>query len=164
MSSEAKASSPSTTPSPQQNDTGQPAQASPTATVPGISSSSTSPAPPVPPSPRRGEIWDVNWSPGRGAEQQGTRPALIIQNDRGNASRTYPLTVVASMSRTERDLPLHVRIAPTSENGLTDYTDVKCEQVMTIEKSRLLRRRGTITSEELGKVDLALRVSLNLLT
>jgi len=161
MNSEAKASSPSTTPSPQQNDARQPAQASPTAIVPGIS---PSPAPSVPPSPRRGEIWDVNWSPGRGAEQQGTRPALIIQNDNGNASPTYPLTVVASMSRTERVLPLHVRIAPTSENGLTDYTDVKCEQVMTIEKSRLLRRRGAITSEELGKVDLALRLSLNLLT
>src|SRR5579859_5192569 len=93
------------------------------------------------PSPRRGEIWDVNWSPGRGAEQQGTRPALIIQNDRGNASPSYPLTIVASMSRTERELSLHVRITPSAENGLTDSTDVKCEQVMTIEKTRLLRRR-----------------------
>src|SRR5947209_1429279 len=100
-----------------------------------------------PPSPRRGEIWDVNWSPGRGAEQQGTRPALIIQNDRGNASLSYPLTIVASMSRTERELPLHVRITPSEENGLTDFTDVKCEQVMTIEKSRLMRRRGGITSD-----------------
>src|SRR5437588_2804538 len=115
-------------------------------------------------SPRRGEIWDVNWSPGRGAEQQGTRPALIIQNDRGNASTTYPLTIVASMSRTERELPLHVRIAPTSENGLNDYTDEKCEQVMTIEKVRLLRKRGSISNEELLRVDNALRLSLNLLS
>ncbi len=117
----------------------------------------------VPHNPRRGEIWDVNWSPGRGAEQQGTRPALVIQNDRGNASPSYPLTIVASMSRTERELPLHVRIAPTEENGLTDYTDVKCEQLMTIEKTRLLRRRGFITTEELGRVDMALRVSLDLI-
>src|SRR5579884_1115815 len=109
MSSEAKASTP---PNAQQKDFQQT-------------------SPPGLPSPRRGEIWDVNWSPGRGAEQQGTRPALIIQNDRGNASPSYPLTIVASMSRTERELPLHVRIAPTPENGLTDYTDVKCEQVMT---------------------------------
>ena len=114
------------------------------------------------PSPRRGEIWDVNWSPGRGAEQQGTRPALIIQNDRGNTSSSYPLTIVASMSRTERELPLHVRITPSPENGLTDYTDVKCEQVMTIEKSRLIRRRGAITAEEMLRVDQALRLSFNL--
>ena len=114
------------------------------------------------PSPRRGEIWDVNWSPGRGAEQQGTRPALVIQNDRGNASASYPLTIVASMSRTERELSLHVRIAPTPENGLTDLTDVKCEQLMTIEKSRLLRRRGSISIDEMNRVDIALRLSLNL--
>lgn len=119
--------------------------------------------PPSPLSPRRGEIWDVNWSPGRGAEQQGTRPALIIQNDRGNASLSYPLTIVASMSRTERELPLHVRIAPSEENGLTDFTDVKCEQIMTIEKSRLMRRRGSITPEDLSRVDVALKLSLDLL-
>ena len=147
MSSEAKASS---TPSPQQQNTPQPAHAQ------GVQ-------PQSPLSPRRGEIWDVNWSPGRGAEQQGTRPALIIQNDRGNASSNYPLTIVASMSRTERELPLHVRITPNAENGLTDYTDVKCEQVMTIEKSRLLRRRGSISNEELARVDNALKLSLSLL-
>src|SRR5215471_3440392 len=142
MSSEAKAAS---TPGPQENEVSQ------------------SLLPPVPQSPRRGEIWDVNWSPGRGAEQKGTRPALIIQNDRGNTSLSYPLTIVASMSRTEREIPLHVRIAPSEENGLTDFTDVKCEQVMTIEKSRLIRRRGMITSEELNKVDVALKLSLDLL-
>ena len=145
MSSEARPS----TPSPQQNEI--------------RSSLSTEQHAPLPPSPKRGEIWDVNWSPGRGAEQQGTRPALIIQNDRGNASPTYPLTIVASMSRTERELPLHVRIAPSEENGLTDYTDVKCEQILTIEKSRLIRRRGSINAEELGRVDIALKLSLNLL-
>ena len=144
MSSEAKAPS---TLSPQENEASQPVF-----------------PPLVPQSPRRGEIWDVNWSPGRGAEQKGTRPALIIQNDRGNTSPSYPLTIVASMSRTEREIPLHVRIAPSEENGLTDLTDVKCEQVMTIEKSRLIRRRGIITSEELNKVDGALKLSLDLIT
>ena len=143
MSSEAKATA---TPGPQENEVSQ-----------------SSFPPPMPQNPRRGEIWDVNWSPGRGAEQKGTRPALIIQNDRGNTSSSYPLTIVASMSRTEREIPLHVRIAPTEENGLTDFTDVKCEQVMTIEKSRLIRRRGVITSEELNKVDVALKLSLDLL-
>jgi mRNA interferase MazF len=67
------------------------------------------------------------------------------------------------MSRTERELPLHVRIIPNAENGLTDNTDVKCEQVMTIEKSRLIRRRGYINAEELARVDMALKLSLNLL-
>jgi len=67
------------------------------------------------------------------------------------------------MSRTEREISLHVRITPNTQNGLTDYTDVKCEQVMTIEKSRLIRRRGTISPEEMHQVDLALRLSLHIL-
>jgi mRNA interferase MazF len=67
------------------------------------------------------------------------------------------------MSRTERELPLHVRISPSPENGLTNETDVKCEQLLTIEKSRLLRRRGAISDEEMRQVDTALRLSLNLL-
>jgi mRNA interferase MazF len=151
MSSEARQSSPS----PQERDK--------SGTLSGGQVSYQNETSPLPSLPRRGEIWDVNWSPGRGAEQQGTRPALIIQNDRGNASTTYPLTIVASMSRTERELPLHVRIAPSEENGLTYFTDVKCEQVMTIEKSRLIRRRGSISSEEMSRVDTALKLSLSLL-
>src|SRR6266567_5889210 len=127
-----------------------------------LSQKATNSSPSIPPHPQRGEIWDVNWSPGRGAEQQGIRPALIIQNDRGNGSSSYPLTIVASMSRTERDVPLHVRIAPNEENGLTHPTDVKCEQVMTIEKTRLMRRRGRISSEELRQVDIALKLSFSL--
>jgi mRNA interferase MazF len=114
------------------------------------------------PSPRRGEIWDVDWSPGRGTEQQGIRPSLVVQNDQGNSSPSYPLTVVAAMSRTKRDLPLHVRIFPTPQNGLTDETDIKCEQLLTVEKTRLLRRRGMISAEEMSRVDAALRLSLHL--
>ncbi|MBI2352221.1 MAG: type II toxin-antitoxin system PemK/MazF family toxin, partial [Deltaproteobacteria bacterium] len=34
--------------------------------------------------PRRGEVWLVNFNPGRGSEQRGVRPALVIQNDTGN--------------------------------------------------------------------------------
>ena len=110
-----------------------------------------------------GKIWDVNWSPSVVPNSKELRPALIIQNDRGNASSSYPLTIVASMSRTERELPLHVRISPSPENGLAHDTDVKCEQLLTIEKTRLLRRRGTISDDEMRRVDTALRLSLNLL-
>jgi mRNA interferase MazF len=67
------------------------------------------------------------------------------------------------MSRTERELPLHVRISASPENGLVHDTDVKCEQLLTIEKTRLLRRRGAISDEEMRRVDTALRLSLDLL-
>lgn len=50
------------------------------------------------PLPRRGEIWLVDWSPGRGSEQAGKRPALIAQNEHGNLSEGYPNTIVVTIS------------------------------------------------------------------
>ncbi len=48
------------------------------------------------PEPRRGEVWTVNFSPGRGSEQRGIRPALIIQNDVGN--KYAAATIVAAIT------------------------------------------------------------------
>ena len=92
----------------------------------------------TPPSvPRRGEIWQVDWSPGRGSEQSGRRPALIVQNDAGNRSTRFPNTIVVAVSTKGRDIPFHVRLEPSHKNGLSEVSYVKCEQVLTISKDRL---------------------------
>lgn len=46
--------------------------------------------------PQRGEIYWVEFTPARGAEQAGRRPALIVQNDVGN--RYAPTTIVAAIT------------------------------------------------------------------
>ena len=50
------------------------------------------------PTPRRGEVWMANFSPGRGSEQRGIRPALVIQNDVGNQHGAT--TIVAAITST----------------------------------------------------------------
>ena len=45
---------------------------------------------------RRGEVYWVDWPEGRGSEQRGRRPALVVQNNRGN--RSSPTTVLAAIS------------------------------------------------------------------
>ncbi len=115
------------------------------------------------PSPRRGEIWDVDWSPSRGSEQGGIRPALIVQNDRGNASERFPNTIVLAISTKGRDIPFHVRLAPGEDNGLDEVSWIKCEQVLTITKDRLRgRARGRISPTQLEEVATALKLSLDL--
>ena len=89
------------------------------------------------PSPRRGEIWYVDFSPARGSEQAGKRPALVIQNNAGNTNPRYPNTIVLAMSRKGKRVPFHVRIDPARSNGLRETTFVKCEQILTISKTRL---------------------------
>lgn len=115
------------------------------------------------PRPSRGEIWLVDWSPGRGSEQLGRRPALIVQNNHGNHSRGYTNTIVVAISTKGLDIPLHVRIAKSRANGLREDSFVRCEQVLTISKSRLTGRPwGRLTPEQMERVDSALRESLAL--
>ena len=109
---------------------------------------------------RRGEIYYVNWFPGRGSEQAGTRPALIIQNDVGNQFNST--TIVAAIStRQARAYPFQVAVT-AGESGLPRDSIVKCEQIQTIDQTRLGRLVGALEAEKVSEVDFALQRSLGL--
>jgi mRNA-degrading endonuclease toxin of MazEF toxin-antitoxin module len=59
---------------------------------------------------KRGEIWMVNFNPGRGSEQTGVRPALIIQNDIGNQYAST--TVVAAYNNNHKKVSCYGIISP----------------------------------------------------
>lgn len=125
--------------------------------------SNGSPKSTVMPIPRRGEIWDVEWSPGRGSEQKGVRPSLVVQNDKGNESTNYPNTIIAAISTKGRDFPLHIRLQPSKQNGLSAVSFVKCEQLLTISKTRLsAKKRGRLKADEMRRVEIALKHSLEI--
>jgi mRNA interferase MazF len=107
--------------------------------------------------PRRGQVWLVDWSPGRGSEQLGRRPALVVQTDAANANPRYPNTIVLTISTKGLSVTSHVQIAPTSENGLSELSYIKCEHVLTISKERLERCLGRLSREEMIRVEDALR-------
>src|SRR5436190_11041349 len=113
------------------------------------------------PRPTRGEIWEVDWSPGRGSEQAGVRPALIIQNHHGNHSARYPNAVVAAVSTKGRDIPFHVFVARSPTNGLRADSYARCEQILTISKLRLVGSPwGRLTDDQMAQVDEAVKRSL----
>jgi mRNA interferase MazF len=68
------------------------------------------------------------------------------------------------MSTHGKPIPFHIRIAPSPENGLREVTYVKCEQVLTLAKARLLGREplGRLSSGEMRKVEIAVKLSLAL--
>jgi len=113
------------------------------------------------PKPERGEIWQVDWSPGRGSEQKGRRPALIVQTDSANHNPRYPNTIVVTISTKGRNVPSHVRVEPTAENGLTEPSFIKCEQLLTISKKRR-QRLGSLNTSNLKRVATALRIVFEL--
>ena len=108
---------------------------------------------------RRGEIYYADLTPAKGCEQDGVRPVLILQNEIGNYHS--PTTIVAIISTKARThpLPTHVQI---STGGLRKASIVKLEHIRTIDKSRLLKRIGRLSQQDLKKVDTALAVSFEL--
>jgi mRNA interferase MazF len=109
--------------------------------------------------PRRGEVWLVNWNPGRGSEQVGMRPALIIQNDIGNEkSRT---TIVAAISGSVKRYPMNIVVEPP-EGGLDRTSTVKTSQILTVAIDRLEGKLGRLSDSKMADVGRAIKLSLDL--
>ena len=110
----------------------------------------------------RGDIWVVDWSPGRGSEQSGMRRALVVQTAAANSNPRYPNTIVVAMSTKGRPVPFHVLIEPSDQNGLEETSFAKCEQVLTISKERLVNRLGHLDEDCLRLVVNSLRKVLEI--
>ena len=110
---------------------------------------------------KRGDIYMAELDPVVGSEQGGTRPVAIIQNDMGNLHSPTVIAVPLTGSTGKPALPTHVHI-PRGEGGLWRESIVLCEQVRTLEKTRLRRRLGALAPESMRRVERALGVSLDM--
>jgi mRNA interferase MazF len=113
----------------------------------------------------RGEIWQVNLDPARGSEANTQRPAVVVSNDRANATAARlgrgVVTVVPVTSNTASVYPFQVLLSSTS-TGLTAESKAQGEQIRSVGKQRLIRRVGRISPGELAQLDEALRLHLDL--
>lgn len=107
---------------------------------------------------KRGDIYYADFNPVVGSEQGGIRPAVTIQNNVGN--RFSPTIIVAPItSKPKKPMPTHVAVVG---NGLEKDSIALLEQVRTLDKSRLGEFIGSISKQELKKIDAALGISFQL--
>lgn len=87
----------------------------------------------------RGDIYYVDFGTNVGSEQGGIRPAIILQNNKGNY---YAPTVMVAPITTARKhrLPTHVPVYP--KDGMKVTSIALYEQIMTVDKSRLVDKIG----------------------
>ena len=87
------------------------------------------------------EIWyaDLPFMPGSHV-QYGLRPVIIVSNNLANA-HSHVATVVPLTSRNKTPLPTRVRI---QSPDLDKESIALCEQILTIDESRLKRRVGFV--------------------
>ncbi len=99
----------------------------------------------------RGEVYDAEL-PG------GPYPAVIVTRER--AIPVLRNVCVAAVTSTIRELPTEVPLGPA--HGLARECVVNCDNLFTVPKRALSRRRGSLGSEELQRLNGALRIALDL--
>ena len=89
------------------------------------------------------------------------RPALVVQSDLFNA--THASIVICPITTHLVDAPLfRLPLKPSGANGLRAESQIMVDKVMAVKRERIGKRIGTITPEEMARVDLALRTWLEL--
>ncbi len=102
----------------------------------------------------------VDLSPSRGREQSGLRPALVLSVDKFNHGPA-DLVIVVPITKTKRGIPTHV-LVPAGEAGLTFDSYIKCEDLRSVSKDRLVRHMGDVTYPRIERVQQYVRLLLGL--
>ena len=109
----------------------------------------------------RGDIYYANMEPHVGSEQGGERPVVVLQNDMGNKhSSTLIIATLTSKVDKKLNLPTHVLL--DQNPGLKVPSIVQLEQIFTIDKRRVQRFAGQTSSEEMERIETALKISLGM--
>lgn len=109
---------------------------------------------------KRGEVYWVDWGEGKGSEQSGVRPSLIIQNDTGN--EVSPNTIIASLTTAPNKPYPFLVLVTAEESGLDKDGAVDLASLMTISKTRLVGKCGQLPPDKMDEVNVAIMVSLGL--
>ena len=111
---------------------------------------------------KRGDLfWIDLGNEGRGCEQRGKRPCVVIQNNIGNRHSPCIIVGVITSKLDKTKLPTHVGIQGF---GLPKNSVVLLEQIKTLDKTRLGEKIGRVDQETLKKIDNAILISMGLST
>ncbi|MFC7485346.1 type II toxin-antitoxin system PemK/MazF family toxin [Knoellia sp. CPCC 206453] len=113
----------------------------------------------------RGEIRLTDLDPARASEANKRRPAVIVSNDRANASATRlgrgVVTIVPITSNVEHIYPFQV-LLPAEETGFPLDSKAQGEQIRSVSVERLGNVVGRVPAHHMAQLDDALRIHLQL--
>lgn len=100
--------------------------------------------------PMAGEVWYATLDPTAGREQAGFRPVIVVSNDSFNRLENSLIYIVPVTSRS-RGYELHVPIL-AGNGGLPRDCVAMCDQMRSVDMSRLKKRQGALDSDTLATV------------
>ncbi len=92
---------------------------------------------------KKGEVWLTDFPQGKGFEQYGIRPALVLAGANGLVT-VIPFTT--NLSR--ESLNFALTFESSAENGLTQSSVLLIYQIGSLDESRLKRKLGWIPQEQ----------------
>ncbi len=90
-----------------------------------------------------------------GSEQSGHRPAVIISSDGANSR--LPVVTIAAITRTIRDENSPIALLLPEGFPLDSKSSIMAFQVRTIDKSRLEKLAGSLSSQQILQLNQKLR-------
>jgi mRNA interferase MazF len=113
----------------------------------------------------RGEIRLTDLDPARPSEANKRRPAVIVSNDRANATAARlgrgVVTIVPITSTVAQVFPFQV-LLPGDETGLRVESKAHAEQVRSVSVERMGHVLGRVPTHLMTQLDDALRLHLQL--
>lgn len=101
---------------------------------------------------QRGDIFWVNFSPGKGSEPEGRRPGLVIQSDALNNSNINTVLMIAITSTLKfGELPGNVTLKK-GEANMPKRCVINVTQIKSVDKSGLAQKIGTLSSQKMEEV------------
>jgi mRNA interferase MazF len=105
---------------------------------------------------KRSEVWWVNFDPSIGGEIRKKRPVVIIGNDASNKFLNR-VQVVPLTSKTDRLYPSEALVVLEGKES-----KAMADQLATVSKARLFRRAGTLSGEDMRKIEEAIKIQLDI--
>ena len=91
--------------------------------------------------PQRSQVWLVSLEPTQGSEINKTRPCVVVSPDETN--RLLRTVIVAPLTSTIKNYP--TRLSITFQNR---FSSIALDQIRTVDKSRLIKKLGVISTSE----------------
>lgn len=114
---------------------------------------------------RRLEIGDIFWTKltGKNHIQDGVRPAVIVQNNKGNMFSPTTHVVPLTSRLNKAKLPTHTIVESNEMTGLNKDSIAQCEGSRLISKIDILEKIGRVDDETMKRIAKCLLINTPLL-